>query len=165
MSENSLNNYLEQFHLTTSISEFRKLVESIALDNGLNEWLKIILSLQDSKELYRDSERGFVLTAYTEKEGQYRIPHNHGHCWVVYAVMTGTMEMGSYEMDVLSDSGVVRKSLSRLYTGDSQVYLKGDIHDTRCLTDKVIVLRLTSCDLKVEEKEGRMKRFPLPISA
>jgi len=42
------------------------------------------------------------------------------------------------------------------------VYLPGDIHDTRCVSDSVLMLRLTSCDLKQEEKLGYMTRYAAP---
>lgn len=109
-----------------------------------------------TQELYRDQDHGFVLTIYTENKDQYRIPHDHGSCWVVYAVIKGIMEMGSYH---LVDSGIQRFDLYHLKAGDVKVYLPGEIHDTLCLSEEATILRLTSCDLKVEEMEGRMRRY------
>jgi hypothetical protein len=93
---------------------------------------------------------------YTEKQGQYRKPHNHGDAFVVYTVMSGTMEMGSYE---LINGSVVLKEMITLNAGESKTYLKGEIHDTRCLSEIASIKRVTSLDLAIEEKEGRMQRF------
>jgi len=140
------------------VSDCHKFIDLISADSSQKRWVSEQLQENQSIELYRDEKHGFVLTAYTEIFGQYRVPHNHGSGWVIYFVISGEMEMGSYDQNVY-----LLKS-DRLRTGDSRVYLSGDIHDTRCLSQKVIILRFTSCDLKVEEKEGRMKRFPLSES-
>jgi hypothetical protein len=95
---------------------------------------------------------------YTEKRGQYRRPHNHGDAWVVYTVESGVMEMGTYE---LKQGVPVLLEMVRLTSGESKTYLKGEIHDTRCLSEVATIKRITSLDLAVEEKEGRMQRFDL----
>lgn len=112
-------------------------------------------------ELYRDKDLGFILTAYSETNGTYRIPHNHGNGWVIYSVVEGIVEMGNYANWVTSpnQSQLILKNKVNLKSGDAQIYYPGDIHDTECFSDNAIILRLTSCDLKVEETEGRMKRF------
>lgn len=43
--------------------------------------------------------------------------------------------------------------------GESRVFLPGDIHDTKCMSKTVLMLRLTSLDLKVEMQAGRMRRY------
>lgn len=100
---------------------------------------------------YRDEEFGFILTIYNETKDTYRIPHNHGNAWVVYVVVVGEVEMGNFI------NGVKHREI--LKQGDGRKYLPGDIHDTRCLSTNAVILRLTSCDLRIEEKEGRMLRF------
>lgn len=114
-------------------------------------------------ELYRDSEDGFVLTAYSEINGTYRIPHNHGNGWVIYAVVEGVVEMGDYANWIKSSgkTNLIFKNKISLNSGDVKIYYPGDIHDTRCLSESAIILRLTSCDLKIEEIEGRMMRFKI----
>lgn len=112
-------------------------------------------------ELYRDQELGFILTVYSENIGEYRIPHNHGNSWVIYSVVEGIVEMGSYINWIKSpeESQLMAKNKILLKSGNAEIYYPGDIHDTKCLSKNAIILRLTSCDLKVEEGEGRMKRF------
>lgn len=140
------------------VSQSHHFIDLITADRSLKSWILELLQKKESVELYRDEKHGFVLTAYKEKFGHYRVPHNHGNCWVIYSVISGEMEMGTY------DQNVYLLNQSRLHSSDSRVYLPGDIHDTRCLSQEVVILRFTSCDLKVEEKEGRMKRFPLSES-
>jgi hypothetical protein len=107
-------------------------------------------------ELHRDPQLGFLLLAHTETEGRYRAPHDHGRGWVVYAVVRGEMEMGTYAN---IDGELVRREVTRVRAGESRVYLPGDIHDTRCISSEVLMLRLTSCDLKIEDREGRITRY------
>ena len=45
------------------------------------------------------------------------------------------------------------------------MYLPGDIHDTRRVSSDVLMLRFTSCDLKVEDREGRMTRYAPNLAA
>jgi hypothetical protein len=113
-------------------------------------------------ELYRDSEFGFILLAYSETKGLYRMPHNHGNGWVIYSVVEGIIEMGTYAL--IGDINLIKKEKHQIQIGNSEVYFPGDIHDTQCVSDSVIILRLTSCDLKEEEKQGRMKKFQKPCS-
>jgi hypothetical protein len=142
-----------------SFEEIQKLIRDLALE-GIDK-------NQDysSKgiELYRDSELGFILNAYSEIKGNYRIPHNHGNGWVIYSVMEGAVEMGNYFNWEKSPgrSQLVLKDKSILNSGDVKIYYPGYIHDTKCLSEIALILRLTSCDLKIEETEGRMKRFDI----
>lgn len=127
-------------------------------DESLDE---IFRNPEASRELFRDPKHGFVLTAYSEREGRYRIPHDHGSGWVVYAVVKGEMKMETYSR-AISQRGVlelVRRDSSLVLPGDSKVYLPGDIHDTLCVSSSALILRFTSCDLKKEELEGRMIRY------
>ncbi|MGE3610366.1 MAG: hypothetical protein AB7I27_12320 [Bacteriovoracaceae bacterium] len=153
------NNYVTQFISAwdspsdTLVSTCHQIISLMVKDPSIKSWLSEQLGEKESLELYRDKKHGFVLTAYTEKFEQYRVPHNHGNGWVIYSVVNGKMEMGSYDKNIsLINSDI-------LNSGDSRVYLPGDIHDTRCLSLGALLLRFTSCDLKIEEKEGRMKKF------
>ncbi len=92
----------------------------------------------ESRELYRDPVHGFVLLAHTEAEGRYRVPHDHGESWVIYGVLDGEMEMGIRDLPDL------------VRPGDVQVYLPGDIHDTRCVSGPAIQFRFTARDLRLE---------------
>lgn len=136
------------------IIDTNQVINQIAADSSIILWISELLHEKESVELYRDEKHGFILTAYIEKNGQYRIPHNHGNGWVIYSVARGEMEMKSY------DQNLKQVNLDRLFSGDSRAYAIGEIHDTRCISQDVIILRFTSCDLKVEENEGRMNRFP-----
>jgi hypothetical protein len=94
--------------------------------------------------------------AYTETQGTYRVPHNHGNGWVIYHVLSGEMEMGNFTQE---DSKAVLRNKELLKAGDSRLYEVGEIHDTRCLSEIAIIIRFTSCDLNIEQQEGRMLRF------
>jgi hypothetical protein len=115
-----------------------------------------------SKELYRDPVHGFVLLAHTEHEGLYRPPHDHGRGWVIYAIAQGEIEMGTYAR-VEDPEGAVRlvkRGATRVRAGQVQVYLPGDIHDTRCVTGPALLFRFTERDLKREDQEAhRVTRY------
>lgn len=115
-----------------------------------------------SKELYRDPGRGFVLLAHAEYAGLYRPPHDHGRGWVMYAIQHGEIEMRTYARITEPDGSVrlVKRDSNILRPGQVQVYLPGDIHDTRCLSPSALLLRFTERDLKKEDKEEhRVSRF------
>lgn len=110
-----------------------------------------------NEELYRDADHGFVLLAHTESEGLYRPPHDHGRGWVIYAMQDGEIEMGSYAR-VEDESGAVRlvkRGAALVKPGQVQVYLPGDIHDTRCVSRSALVFRFTERDLRVEDRQAR----------
>lgn len=115
-----------------------------------------------NEELYRDPEHGFVLLAHTERPGLYRPPHDHGRSWVIYAIQRGEIEMGTYARLQGPDGSVrlVRRGSTLVRPGDVQVYLPGDIHDTRCVNGPALLFRFTERDLKKEDKEeGRVTRY------
>lgn len=109
------------------------------------------------QEMYRDSVNGFVLLAHTEPEGLYRPPHDHGRSWVIYAVQHGEIEMTTYAKVQDPDGQVklAKRSVTRVCAGQTQVYLPGDIHDTRCISGPAVLFRFTERDLKKEDKEAR----------
>jgi len=113
----------------------------------------------EDTELYRDPRHGFLLLTHAERTGRYRVPHDHGRGWVIYAVQSGEMEMSSYG---LVGNRLVRRDTYVVRAGECRVYLPGDIHDTRCVSDQVLMLRLTSCDLKQEDRLGHMTRYAAP---
>jgi hypothetical protein len=119
--------------------------------------------LNQGMELHRDQDHGFILLAYIELKDMYRIPHNHGNSWVLYGVVDGVIQMRNYlnlsKKD--GDQQLTLKNSEILKAQDCRVYYPGEIHDTKALSDEVIILRLTSSDLKVEESLGRMQRFKL----
>lgn len=115
-----------------------------------------------SKEMYRDPKHGFVLLAHSEHAGLYRPPHDHGRGWVIYAVQKGEIEMGTFARIENADGGakLVKRNSTVVRPGQVQVYLPGDIHDTRCLTGPALLFRFTERDLAKEDKlEHRVTRY------
>lgn len=117
--------------------------------------------LTPDAELYRDPEHAFLLLTHVEREGDYRPPHDHGRAWVIYTVVRGEIEMSTYARVVDADGPrLVRRATAPLRAGDSRAYLPGDLHDTRCLSSSVRLLRLTSRDLRREAELGHLTRYP-----
>ncbi len=106
-------------------------------------------------ELYRDPTKGFMLLAHTEPVELYRPPHDHGRGWVIYAVQRGEIEMGTYARIMAPDGSVtlVKRNSTLMRPGQVQVYLPGDIHDTRCISGPALLFRFTERDLRKEDKE------------
>lgn len=115
-----------------------------------------------SHELYRDTDHGFVLLAHTEPAGLYRPPHDHGRGWVIYALQRGEIEMGTYARveDANGRVRLVKRDSTSVRAGRVQVYLPGDIHDTRCVSGPALLFRFTERDLKKEDREEhRVTRY------
>jgi hypothetical protein len=127
------------------------------------EWLAALHEeVPANKELYRDPIHGFVLLAHSEDAGLYRPPHDHGRGWVIYAIQRGEMEMRTYGRILNPDGsvGLVKRDVTLMRPGQVQVYLPGDIHDTRCVKGPALLFRFTERDLKKEDKEEhRVTRY------
>lgn len=137
-------------------------MQDLASDLVVQAQLKIeIANSTNGVELYRSGTGGFILLAYSEVQGTYRIPHNHGDAWVVYAVVDGQVEMKNYFKVARSgmEPRVILKSRETLRKEDTRIYYPGEIHDTLCVSENALILRFTSCDLREEESQGRMQRF------
>lgn len=152
--------------LTTSLVEqCRRYLARLASTSPSEEWLSALHREKPAtQELYRDAEHGFMLIAHTEEPGLYRPPHDHGASWVMYAVLQGEMEMRTYA-SVPADGGaqrLVRRDVTRVLPGQVQIYLPGDIHDTRCIRGPALLLRFTERDLRIEKEQHRLRRFPSP---
>lgn len=148
----------------SSVSGIRSVMETLARDLKVRDLLQDRLrGVSNALELHRDQENGFILLAYSESQGHYRIPHDHGEAWVAYAVASGEVEMGSYFKFGLPNGQhrLILKEREKLSSGETRIYFPGEIHDTRCLSEDAVILRLTSADLKEEERLGRMHRYPL----
>ena len=76
----------------------------------------------------------------------------------------GEVEMRSYARIVDANGSVrlVRRDAVIVRPGQALVYLPGDIHDTRCLTDSAHLFRFTERDLKLEEAQGHIARYAEP---
>ncbi len=145
-----------------SILSAQSVLQALALDPEFLDQIKWELGdPSKSVEMYRNNSSGFVLLAYSEIQGTYRVPHNHGDAWVIYSVAAGNIEMGNYFKVAQSNRKpqLILKNREVLANGDTRIYYPGEIHDTRCVSERAIILRLTSSDLKEEELHGRMQRF------
>jgi hypothetical protein len=148
--------------LTSELVEtVRTELERLARAPSTEPWLRALHEeAAASKELYRDGTHGFVLLAHSEPAGLYRPPHDHGRRWVVYALQSGEMEIGTYARVQNADGGVrlVKRDTTALRAGEARVYLPGDIHDTVC-TRPSLLLRSTERDLKAEQEAQWVTRF------
>ncbi|MBN8831945.1 MAG: hypothetical protein J0G94_15285 [Sphingomonadales bacterium] len=140
---------------TELIEECQRQAEALLDAAPSEDWLAALHRERPAnQELYRDPDHGFVLLAHTEQQGLFRPPHDHGRAWVMYAVQSGEIEMRTYTRVEDPRTGVrlVRRDATRVQAGQVQVYLPGDIHDTRCLSDSALLFRFTERDLRVEDK-------------
>ena len=150
--------------LTSELVEgCRRRLESLVKAPATEEWLgQLHRDAPGNRELYRDPAHGFLLLAHTEHEGLYRPPHDHGRAWVIYALQQGEIEMGTYGRVEDPDGRVrlVKRDTTLLRPGRVQVYLPGDIHDTRCVRGPALLFRFTERDLKKEDQEEhRVTRY------
>ena len=148
---------------TALVGECRTQLAALTRADPREQWLAGLHAERPaSRELCRDPKHGFMLLAHTESAGLYRPPHDHGRAWVVYAVQSGTLEIGAYAKITGAD-GIVRlvqRDLTLLQPGEARAYLPGDIHDTRCLADSALLFRFTERDLRHEDlQERQVTRF------
>ena len=142
---------------TELIANSSRRLEELLKASPAEDWLaELHRDAPENRELYRDPADGFVLLAHTEQTGKYRPPHDHGRGWVIYAVQRGEMEMGTYARVESPDGSVklVKRNSTIVRPGQVQVYLPGDIHDTRCVNGPALQFRFTERDLKKEEQEA-----------
>ena len=148
---------------TEVISGCRRHLEELLKAPATEDWLSALhIEAPANRELYRDPKHGFMLLAHTEPTGLYRPPHDHGRGWVIYALQCGEIEMGTYARIENADDTVqlVKRNSTLVRPGQVQVYLPGDIHDTRCVTGPALLFRFTERDLKREDKEEhRVTRY------
>ncbi|MCX7143847.1 MAG: hypothetical protein NT123_22965 [Proteobacteria bacterium] len=169
MAKNSLEEVIEGIRsiwgpLTSElVAGCRQHLEELLQTPATEDWLATLhRDAPANKEMYRDPTHGFVLLAHTEHAGLYRPPHDHGRGWVIYAMQQGEIEMGTYGRIEDTDGNVklVKKDSTLVRTGQVQVYLPGDIHDTRCISGPALLFRFTERDLKKEDKEEhRLTRY------
>lgn len=145
------------------VAACRRRLEDLLRAPATEEWLAALhREAPANKELYRDPTHGFMLLAHTEYAGLYRPPHDHGRGWVIYAMQSGEIEMRTYARvgDPNGSVRLVSRDSTLLRPGQVQVYLPGDIHDTRCMSASALLFRFTERDLKKEDKEEhRVTRF------
>ena len=148
---------------TEVVTGCRRHLEDLVQAPATEEWLAALRREGPAnKELHRDPSYGYVLLAHTEHEGLYRPPHDHGRGWVIYALQHGEIEMGTYARIEEPDGSIrlVKRNSTLVRPGQVQVYLPGDIHDTRCVTGPALLFRFTERDLKKEDQEEhRVTRY------
>lgn len=147
---------------TDLVEHTRAAMDRLSRADAHEHWLASLLDERPAtRELHRDPVHGFMLLAHGEQAGLYRPPHDHGRAWVCYAVQSGELEIGTYaRIGAGEGSRLVRRETHVLRPGYARLYLPGDIHDTRCLTEKALVFRFTERDLRHEDQvEHRLTRF------
>ena len=127
-----------------------------ASTNPDDPWMaELIRDGKPSRELYRDSDLGFIQMGHIHKQGHGNLPHDHGPCWVVYGSYRGVTEITKYKRtDDRSQPGIAKvepERLDRLSPGVVVPYLPGDIHSTNAVEGPAVVFRFLSYDLdKIE---------------
>lgn len=159
MKQTSLEQFVEDINaswgpLTSElVTGARRAMQRLVEAPASEHWLAALHEeAPENRELFRHPTQGFLLLAHTEPAGLYRPPHDHGTGWVVYAVQRGETEMTTYAR-VTEPNGatrLVKRGTTLLRPGQVEVYLPGDIHDTRCSAGPLLLFRFTSCDLKKE---------------
>lgn len=148
---------------TELVASCRRQLQCLLRTAATETWLSTLhREAPSNTELYRDRTNGFVLLAHTEHSGLYRPPHDHGRGWVIYAVQQGEVEMGTYARIDCPDGSVrlVKRNSVVVRPGQVQVYLPGDIHDTRCVKGPALLFRFADRDLKREDKDAqRVTRY------
>ncbi|TMO57011.1 hypothetical protein [Pseudoalteromonas phenolica] len=166
--KNTLNEVISEIQLhwqglnSHTVEHTRAQLQRLAQTPVTEPWFERLLQERpESKELHQDDKHGFILLAHFEKKAQYRAPHNHGAGWVFYALHSGEMEVSTYKQITNQDGHMtlVSRGANIVKPGNVTTYLPGDIHDTECLSDWVLMFRLTSCDFKGEKKSGRLIQF------
>lgn len=138
-------------------------MEDLARTPGDEPWLSAVQRrAAATEELHRDAQHGFMLLAHTEASGQYRPPHDHGHSWGIYAVVSGTITMATFARIEDSEGNIrlVQRDQTQLGPGQIKLFLPGDIHDTHCVAGPALELRFTERDLHKEHTvHHRMTRY------
>lgn len=163
MTRNALDVFIERTRSSWGplsselVTRCRRRLEELVRAPVSESWLSALhQEAPASRELYRDATHGFVLQAHTEQAGLYRAPHDHGRGWVIYALQRGEIAMSTYAR-IESAEGVrlVKRDETPLRAGQAQLFLPGDIHDTRCVAGPALLLRFTERDLKHEDLVAR----------
>ena len=144
------------------VARCRARLAALSLTDPGEPWLAALHAERPAtRELHREGPDGFMLLAHAEQQGLYRPPHDHGRAWVVYSVLSGALEVGTYgRVDDRRGQRLVRRDTTYLRPGEAHAYLPGDVHDTLCLTGGALVLRFTERDVRREDEvERKVTRF------
>ena len=163
MSEVALERFIEQTRSawgplsTELVATLSHGLEGLLAASPFERWMADLSRDRPAQvDLHRDGDLGFLLLGHAEQAGLYRPPHDHGRSWVLYGILEGEIEMGTYARFELPDGKdrLVRRGSTVLRAGQVQAYLPGDIHDTCCLTRSALLLRFTERDLKLDAVNG-----------
>jgi hypothetical protein len=90
---------------------------------------------------------GFHITCGAQAAGQANNPHDHGAGWVVYGTYEGAIEQTRWAWDysngVLAPRLVATGSFVQ-HPGDVAYFLPGEIHDTKNIAERSVVVRVES---------------------
>ena len=136
-------------------------------------WMaQIIREGKPARELYRDTEHGFIQMGHVHQPGHGNTPHDHGPCWVVYGAFSGLTEITKYKRtDDGSQPGraiIEKDELHRLSPGTVKPYLPGEIHSTHAVEGPGVVFRFLSYDLdKIHRSRYNIEKetiIPVPAN-
>ena len=90
---------------------------------------------------------GFHITCGAQRPGQYNSPHDHGAGWVVYGTYQGAIEQTRWGWDY--NDGLLKPRLTPRTSfvqepGQAAYFLPGEIHDTRNVAGRSVVVRVES---------------------
>jgi predicted metal-dependent enzyme (double-stranded beta helix superfamily) len=90
---------------------------------------------------------GFHITCSAQAPGQANAPHDHGAGWVAYGTYEGAIEQTRWEWDyangLLKPRLVVKESFVQ-HPGEVAYFLPGEIHDTKNVAERSVVVRVES---------------------
>jgi hypothetical protein len=135
------------------------LLEALLRESPRDEaWSALLLREQPvGRELYRDSDFGFIQMGHYHNAGHGGSPHDHGPYWVLYGVYSGEIEITRYRrVDGGMEPGPARLEIvatERLPAGTVKPYLRGEIHATRAIAPEgSVVMRFLSADIDAIER-------------
>lgn len=98
-------------------------------------------------DTYGHPAAGFHITCGAQRPGQQNSPHDHGAGWVVYGTYDGAIEQTRWGWDyangLLAPRLVARESFVQ-QPGEVAYFLPGEIHDTRNVAERSVVVRVES---------------------
>jgi predicted metal-dependent enzyme (double-stranded beta helix superfamily) len=96
---------------------------------------------------YGHPAAGFHITCGAQKPGQANAPHDHGAGWVAYGTYEGAIQQTRWGWDYadgLLKPRLVAKESFVQNPGEVAYFLPGEIHDTRNVAERSVVVRVES---------------------
>jgi hypothetical protein len=165
---NALSTFTRNVHAawrplsTELIDEGRRQGEALLQAAPSEDWLAALHREKPAnQELYRDPDHGFVLLAHTELQGLFAPARPWTSLGDVCRPVGRDRNANLCPRRGSQDRCSPRPAGCNARSGRTgQVYLPGDIHDTRCLSDSALLFRFTERDLRVEDKvHHRVTRY------